>query len=180
MINRTTCRLISLSLLASALFLLSGCHSVSQRTLPDRRPGDFTLGVVVFGDEDASDVSSLSARYIVDAEGYLRASVGAGSNAETYPKITRRLSSEQLDKIWDMVNQLALEPVGGLSNGRGWWHDVQSPEQFTAADITETPGQGYLIEIRSNGSTLAWESMIDLGSPTTLIQMLAELAWIGE
>jgi len=174
-------------MLAVVSFWLGGCTSAGQMTdpqsnqaLPDRRPADFTLGVVVFGHEDASDVSSLSARYIVDAAGNLRASVGAGSDAGTYPKITRRLSSEQLDEIWDMLKKLALEPSGGGSNGRGRWFPVQSPEQFTAADITETPGQGYLVEIRSNGSSMAWESMIDLGSPTTLIQMLAEMAWIRE
>ena len=161
--------------------LLAGCSAVPVREvgdLPEQRPSDFTLGVVVFGSADAEDVSSLSARYIVEAAGNLRASVGSGSSGATYPKITRRLNDEQLDDVWDMVNQLALHPSGGGSNGRGRWFLVQSPEQFSASDVTETPGRGYLVEIRSDGTYMAWESMIDLGSPTTLVQMLAELAWI--
>jgi len=165
-------------LLACALFLLGGCSSSREMVLPERRPADFTLGVVVFGDEDAGDVSSLSARYIVDAEGILRASVGEGSGALTYPKITRRLTDDQLEEIWDMLNQLALFPSGGGSNGRGQWDIVQSPERFSPEDFTEAQGEGYLVEIRSDGTYMAWESMIDLGSPTTLVQMLAELAWI--
>jgi len=147
-------------MLAVAAFWLGGCTSAGQmddRALPDRRPADFTLGVVVFGDEDAGDVSSLSARYIVDAAGNLRASVGAGSDAGTYPKITRRLSSEQLDLIWSMVEGLELgEPIAGEA----------------------MPEAGYLIEIRSGQTSQSW--VVEDGSAGVVVGLLAELAWIRE
>ncbi len=141
------------------LALLAGCSttSMTHQPLPDRRPADFTLGVVVFGDADAGDVSSLSARYIVDAAGNLRASVGAGSDAGTYPKITRRLSGEQLDEIWSMVDGLALgEPIAGEAR----------------------PTDGYLIEIRSRQTSRAW--VVEDGSAGAFVGLLAELAWIRE
>jgi len=147
-------------MLAVVAFWLGGCTSAGQMTdqpLPERRPADFTLGVVVFGDEDAGDVSSLSARYIVDAAGNLRASVGAGSDAGTYPKITRRLSGEQLDLIWSMVEGLELgDPIAGEA-------------------MLE---DGYLIEIRSGQTTRSW--VVDDESAGVVVGLLAELAWIRE
>lgn len=130
---------------------------MTDQALPDRRPADFTLGVVVFGDEDASDVSSLSARYIVDASGYLRASVGAGSDAATYPKITRRLNEEQLDQIWSMV--------------KGFELSEQSTNETMLMD-------GYLIEIRSEQTSQAW--IVEDGSAGVVVDLLADLAWIRE
>ncbi len=148
-------------MLAVVAFWLGGCTSAGQQmtdqTLPERRPTDFTLGVVVFGDEAAGDVSSLSARYIVDAAGNLRASVGAGSDAGTYPKITRRLSSEQLDQIWSMVEGLELgDPIAGEA----------------------MPEDGYLIEIRSGQRSRAW--VVEDDSAGAVVGLLAELAWIRE
>lgn len=162
---------------------------MTDQALPDRRPADFTLGVVVFGEEDASDVSSLSARYIVDASGYLRASVGGGSDGATYPKITRRLNEEQLDQIWEKGSHLIKSTIGpdgvgvGVGGiGSGHWTEVQSPEQFTREDFdSKGPGgQGYLLEIRANGKLMAWESYMFLGGPTSFVDFLAELAWIRE
>ena len=150
--------------LATGLFWLGGCASAGQmtgqqssQTLPERRPADFTLGVVVYGDTDAEGVAFRSARYIVDAAGNLRASVGAGSDAGTYPKITRRLRSEQLDEIWSMVEGLELgEPIAG--------------EVLLEA--------GYLIEIRSGEVSQAW--VVEDGSAGAVVGVLAELAWIRE
>tara|TARA_R110002111_G_scaffold245126_1_gene307460 strand:+ start:180 stop:575 length:396 start_codon:yes stop_codon:yes gene_type:complete len=128
---------------------------MTDQALPDRRPADFTLGVVVFGDEDASDVSSLSARYIVDASGYLRASVGAGSDAATYPKITRRLNEEHLDQIWTMLDGL----------------DLNEPSTNEAM-----PTDGYLIEIRSGQTNWVW--VVENGLARAVVGLLAEFAWI--
>lgn len=149
-------------MLAVVVLWLGGCTSAGQmtdqqsnQTLPDRRPADFTLGVVVFGSQDSAMVINRSARYIVDAAGNLRASVGAGSDAGTYPKITRRLSSEQLDQIWSMIEDLELgEPIAGEAMSDG----------------------GYLIEIRSAGTSRSW--VVD--DSAAVVRLLAELAWIRE
>lgn len=141
-------------------FWASGCASTAQMTdqaLPDHRPADFTLGVVVFGSQDSATVINRSARYIVDAAGNLRASVGDGSDAETYPQITRRLSGEELDQIWSMIEDLALgDPIAG---------EVM-------------PEAGYLVEIRSEQMSRSWVAEDD--SAGAVVKMLAELAWIRE
>lgn len=153
-------RSISVLSLAVALFWLGGCTSAGLMThepLPEHRPADFTLGVVVFGDADAQSVSDWSARYIVDAAGNLRASVGAGSDAATYPKITRPLSEAQLDQIWGMIEGLELgEPITGEA----------------------MPADGYLIEIRSGQMSRAW--VVEDGTVEAFVGRLAELAWIRE
>jgi len=153
-------RILILISLVAILQLLLGCvsqSSMSNFTFQDHRPADFTLGVVVFGDEQAREVSNLSARYIVDAEGNLRASIGDGSNAGTYPKITRRLSSEDLDRIWTSIEELELgDPItyrGSLDSG-------------------------YLIEIRATHTIRVWESNQE--SAAGFVNLLADLAWIGE
>jgi len=143
-------------LVALALVLLGGCSTVRPMALPERRPADFTLGVVVYGAQDVSRVEMRSARYIVDAGGNLRASVGDGSSADTYPKITRRLDAGQLDRIWSMVQRLDLdEPIV----------DGQVPED------------GYLIEIRSRQTSRSWAGDDSAGG---LVELLAGLAWIRE
>ena len=149
---------LRISVLLALAALLGGCSttSMTHQALPDRRPADFTLGVVVFGQADAQAVERRSARYIVDAAGNLRASVGDGSTAATYPKITRRLAAAQLDEIWGMVERLDLsEPI------------ADEP----------MPTDGYLIEIRAGQTSRAW--VVD-DSAAGIVGLLAELAWIRE
>lgn len=170
---------LALGMLWIAPIWISGCTTTGSMSLPEQRPADFTLGVVVFGDDDASDVSHLSARYIVDAAGNLRASVGAGSSARTYPPIIRQLSDEQLDEIWEKGTSLITSTRNGGGIGTGKWTEVDSPEQFDRDDFS-APDGGYLLEIRANGKLQAWESYMFLGGPTSFVDTLADLAWIRE
>jgi len=159
-------------LLAISTLWLGGCTAAGQMTLPNSRPGDFTLGVVVYGTEDAGAVETRSARYIIDADGYLRASVGAGSSPSTYPKITRRLDAAQLDQIWDLVHRLMLG--GDPGSGAGWTSVLPAGERMGPG------GPGYLIEIRSDDLVGAWSGSIDLAGGEELVATLAGLAWIRE
>ena len=166
-----------------ALMLVS-CASSQQRDnaqLPESRPSDFTLGLVVFGDPVAADMSMRSARYIIEPGGTLRASFGAGSDGMTYPQITRRVSEDQLNAIWETVSKLSLEPQSGVSLGSGHWTQVQAPELFKRSDFRAVElGAGYLLEIRANGRWMAWESYMFLGGPTSFVEMLADLAWVTD
>ncbi len=155
---------IVLPLLLVALFGLGGCvssGSINRPDHPDHRPTDFTLGVVVVGSEDAELVINRSARYIVDAAGYLRVSVGDGSSSSTYPRIIRPLSSEQLDLIWELVN--AMDPVQS--------QNIPGKTGFYERMRTE-------IEVRSQERNNRWFVTDD--SADDLIQQLADLAWIRE
>ncbi len=176
-----TARIVILSLLALAL---CGCGRGVRRdggSLPEQRPGDFMLGLVVFGQEDAVSPASRSARYIIEPGGIFRASFGAGSDGLTYPPITRRLNENQLDLIWEMGSTLIMSTQGGGGLGSGHWTEVQAPELFKRTDFKARElGAGYLLEIKANGEWRAWESYMFLGGPTGFVEMLAGLAWVTD
>lgn len=134
--------------------------------LPERRPSDFTLGLVVFGTDDAP-VGRRSARYIIGPDGTFRSSFGAGSRELTFPPITRRLDPATLDRIWGDVR--ALDPGGDA------WRAVAAPEQF---HVGMGSGQGYLLEIRSGVEFRAWSTGADYERASSLARALAALAWV--
>ena len=152
--------------------LLVSCTTTQEResiALPEQRPSDFTLGIVVFGDSDAQATGSRSARYIIEPDGTLRASFGEGSGGLTCPPITRRLDGAELDAIWDRVRSLGL--------GGDDWRFVRAPEQFHTQMGSE---RGYLLEIRSEVLFSAWSTDADTRFIQTLTRELASLAWVTD
>ncbi len=150
--------------------VLASCSTSGERDpieLPEQRPSDFTLGVVVFGDPEADSIETRSARYIIEPDGTLRASFGEGSDGLTYPPIIRRVDDSTLDAIWDRVRSMGLEGDD--------WRFVQAPEQFHA-EIGSN--RGYLVEIRSGVTFSAWSTDADTQSIRTLTRELASLAWV--
>ena len=106
-------------------------------------------------------VINRSARYIVDAAGNLRVSVGDGSSSSTYPPIIRPLSREQLDLIWNMVNAMDPEQYRNVRGKSGYFERL-----------------GTEIEVRSEQKNERW--FVTDESADELIQQLADLAWIRE
>lgn len=152
--------------------VLASCSTSSERDpieLPEQRPSDFTLGIVVFGDPDAETIETRSARYIIEPDGTLRASYGEGSDGLTYPPMTRRVDESTLDAIWDRVRSMELEGAD--------WRYVQVPERFHAQMGSS---RGYLLEIRSEVSFSAWSTGADTQSIRTLTRELASLAWVTD
>jgi hypothetical protein len=152
--------------------VLASCSATQERTsieLPEQRPSDFTLGIVVFGEPEAGEIESRSARYIIEPDGSLRASFGEGSRGLTYPPITRRIDESTLDAIWDRVRSMDFA-------GEDWRY-VRAPEQFHAQMGSI---RGYLIEIRSDVTFSAWSTDADTQSIRTLTRELASLAWVTE
>ncbi|MHA7814747.1 MAG: hypothetical protein ACX94C_15300 [Phycisphaerales bacterium] len=152
--------------------VLASCSTTSERgpaELPERRPSDFTLGVVVFGDPGADSVEMRSARYIVEPDGALRASFGEGSDGNTYPPMTRRLEGSILDALWAQVRSMDL--------GGDDWRSVQAPEQH---HVGLGSSRGYLIEIRSGVEFNAWSTGVDSQAMRSLTRELASLAWVND
>ena len=129
-----------------------------ESALPDRRPSDFTLGVVVVGTSETESPTHKSARYIVEPDGSFRASLGSGSTINTYPPFTRRLETTHLDEVWDLVRAI----------------------DFDNATTDSQEKQSYIIEIRSISTHQVWSFPIEPGSTMDLVEHLAELAWIRE
>ncbi len=95
-------------------------------------PPDFSLSVVVIGadrgagweeltpaEQERVPRQLLSARFIVEPDGTLRAATGPGCREETYPAIVRVLSRGQMLDLWRAVRNHALiaaEETHGLAN----------------------------------------------------------------
>ncbi|MFG0251823.1 MAG: hypothetical protein ACF8NJ_03000 [Phycisphaerales bacterium JB038] len=84
-------------------------------------PPDFSLDVLAIGADRVADWGDLppaeqhslprpllSARFIVDADGTLRAATGPGCREETYPAMVRTLSRPQMLELWRTVRNQAL------------------------------------------------------------------------
>ncbi|MEZ6163953.1 MAG: hypothetical protein R3B67_05910 [Phycisphaerales bacterium] len=130
--------------------------------------GGRTLGLVVFGSDEAESPADRSARYIIEPGGVFRASFGAGSDALTYPPITRRLSASQLDAVWAMVDTLELQASP--------WYIVTAPELLVP---NEDSHRSILIELGDADSSEAWGVDIENTNARELATMLGELAWVG-
>ena len=186
-------RIARISALLTAFFglpalvvLLGGCAS-GPLVIPDHRPGDFRLGVVVMVPEvpgqtevrtdDRPDDRSISidGRYIVESSSVLRASFGAGSTLDTYPGFTRRLNSGQMDALWFMARKLLESRLEDPSFGTIESHPTLHAGQ--PQDMVSTVA-GSIIEIHMNAhdEVLLFSSSDD--RPESIINAMADLAWI--
>ena len=144
-----------------------GCsrHRVRERG-EIARVGGYTLGLVVFGDDDAASPADRSARYIIEPGGVFRASFGGGSDALTYPPITRRLSEEQVDSVWTIVDH--------IETGKSPWRVVAAPELFHAESGST---RAFLLELGDADESRAWSVPIENADARALADHLAALAW---
>lgn len=78
---------------------------------PNRTPARFAVSLTIMG--TASDDPVLRpARYIVEADGTLRAGVGPAATPKDYPPIIRRLDERQFAGLWSLVDRsrIMLDP----------------------------------------------------------------------
>ncbi len=143
---------------------------------PDERPDDFVLAATVFspkGMEGKKLPRSLrAARYIVEADGVLRAAQGPGADVTTFPGQTRRLTAREFDALWRMVRESGL-----LASA---WR-VDDPEQLTRAMDRTT----VMMYMGYEGKRVTVRVLLDRSGPEAvaaerLVDRLAEWAWMGE
>lgn len=89
-------------------FFIGGC--ATQSVPGETRPHDFALSITTTqSPADASQVFSAGpAWYVLDADGALRAGLGARGNNSTLPPLVRQLSPTQSDEVWAKVQQSGL------------------------------------------------------------------------
>jgi hypothetical protein len=172
-------RLLIALLLAGIGLLLVGCGS----STPNQRliraleqnpflPRNFTLGVTVVGEGDPSDPAFRPARYIVEADGLLRAAVGPGASPSTFPPVTRRLDDSQLTTLWAMV-----ETAGILKD--------PDPARIGNPELVEPRRGQTVIVVAARADRLSRASAFELvpadeevGRVLPLVRQLAEYAWV--
>tara|TARA_R110000737_G_scaffold2923_18_gene10182 strand:+ start:329533 stop:330078 length:546 start_codon:yes stop_codon:yes gene_type:complete len=150
-------------------FMLGACRS-TPAPIPQQRPGDFRLGVVVMTDEDpdsdSKDLKGGDARYIIDSSSVLRASFGSGSSLEVFPGFTRRLSIDQMDAIWMMTRDL-------LDHNE---HLVEMHAGQPQSMVERT--SGTIIEVHMNAGDQVYVFEPSDQQAAAIVDALAALAWV--
>jgi hypothetical protein len=190
-------RLIAWALVLT-MVLLAGCSGTGPLPrpqtgpIPETRPEDFTLAVTVLGpgrgpspvvkggdgkgDEEVAAPqlprSLRPGRYIVEADGALRAALGPGAEATTFPAQTRQLSPRQVDLLWRLVRDSGLLDATNPGRIEGPDEALRSPDRTTALFYVAYAGQRVTVRTlldRSGEDALAAERVVD---------RLAEWAWV--
>lgn len=153
---------------ASVLFA-GGCASNASRRL-GAPPSDAILSVTVMPQRprfQRTEREFAPARYVVEADGVLRAAVGEGVTVQTYPGRTRDLTPDEWATLWDTL----------LATG------VLDPEDPRAIEgemsLSPDPLRRAVIWARGGGRSAGM--VIDPSrdeSTAALVTLLEELAWI--
>lgn len=148
---------------------LSGCASgVQQRA--DMPPSDAMLSVTVMPQRprfQRPEREFAPARYVVEADGVLRAAVGEGVTVETYPGRTRDLTPDEWANLWEVA----------LATGV---MDPADPRTVSGEmSLTPDPLRRATVWIRGGGRSAGMVVDPSRDEPTArLITLLEELAWI--
>jgi len=148
---------------------LSGCASTAQRRL-GMPPSDAMLSVTVMPQRprfQRPEREFAPARYVVEADGVLRAAVGEGVTVQTYPGRTRDLTDDEWATLWDAV----------LTTG------VLDPDDPRAIEgemsLTPDPLRRAVVWARGGGRSAGM--VVDPArdeATAALVTLLEELAWI--
>lgn len=163
---------------------VGGCRSSSPapppaaEAVPDERPKDFIFAATVYSPKSMREAalprSLKPARYIIEADGVLRAAVGPGATVETYPGQTRQLTPRQFDSIWRLVRDSGMLDPGNPSR-------VDDPET-----IQREPGRTTALvyigygERRTTLRIVLDRTSEGAASAEKVIDKLAELAWVND
>jgi hypothetical protein len=119
---------------------------------------------------DPSFASIPVARFVLEADGQLRAAVGPGADETVFPPPIRRLSREQLTAVWSQIaaiDSLNTSPHSRIS-------DALAPGQTRPSSIRITAAGDGRQRARSFQS-----QDVDAASATKLVNQLTDLAWMS-
>lgn len=166
--------------------LIGGCAArggLGDGSPPAARPDDFVLAVTVYDQPSDQPVHTTRtsdlpralrpARYIVEADGVLRASLGAAASPSVFPPMTRRLSEDQLNTLWTLTLDTGV-------------FDEEPPGERIGPVASYKPPRGRitaLIESFAAGQRISCALGIEGAEQEhqpvrTLTDALAELAWV--
>lgn len=153
----------------ASIVTLGGCASSASRRL-GAPPSDAILSVTVMPQRprfQRTEREFAPARYVVEADGVLRAAVGEGVTVQTYPGRTRDLTPDEWATLWDTL----------LATG------VLDPDDPRAIEgemsLTPDPLRRAVIWARGGGRSAGMVIDPSRDDPTAaLVTLLEELAWI--
>ena len=176
-----------------AALLTTGCAApgrIDAQTPPD----DFVLGVTVYAQPSESPIAGRvdpslprglqPGRYVIEADGVLRAATGPAADPSVFPPRTRQLSAAQMDEVWRLTRDAGVFAAASLASEPS----DQSASLSVAVGspvLYEPPPEHVtaLIEAFAAGERGTRAFILDGDSPSAhgagaLTDYLADLAWI--
>ena len=151
----------------------------SAGDLPDSPPDDFAVAATVFADLERSGEDEVprflrSGRYVLQPDGVLRVSVGAGVSTSRLPPPLRRLIPAQVEQLWTIVRRRGY--LDGDLTTRIGNPELAGPETGRTVAVVWVSGAGeqraYRFELEPAG--------LAANEAAALIDELARLAWLPE
>lgn len=166
-------------LVLSLLLLPASCRSrIPDPSALAERPDDFVVAAAVYTPALKPEAiralprAMRPARYLVEADGVLRAAVGPGSDNNTFPPPTRQLTVDQVDRLWRIIRDSGLlEPTSPYLVDNA--ESVPFDRPTTILYVAYLGGRTYLqVPLdRADPESLATERLLD---------QMAAYAWILE
>ncbi len=114
-----------------------GACSTRPALGPDPVPSDFVLGITTYPTD-----AEARARYVVEADGVLRAAEGAGVGPEVFPAETRRLTADERAQLWRLTHATGIFAPG--ASGQIEDVDVYEPDGEVMVTYAAAGGTGFL------------------------------------
>lgn len=189
-------RRVGLSMACAGAALLAGCQGPFSFEKDDEPrsvavdqsspPADFAVAVTIYSPlTDPAEINASArilrpARYIVEPDGVLRASVGSGSRESTFPPIARRLSEEQIEALWRAIRDSGLlspDSPRRIGSGEGYVPPSLDAERATTAVLycAQNGDRGWwAVTIAGDGVDVDALSTL---ATRQLVERLARLSW---
>jgi hypothetical protein len=158
------------ALLCAVAVLFPGCASTKPSSGAGAPPSDAMLSVTVMPQRprfQRPEREFAPARYIVEADGVLRAAVGDGVTVQTYPGRTRDLTTEEWATLWQ-----ALLATGVLN--------LDDPRAIEG-EMSLNPDPLRRAVVWANGNGRSAGMVVDPSrdeATAALVTLLEEMAWI--
>lgn len=155
-----------------SLLVLWGCASGGADPVMLRdAPPDLAMDVLVFEPIPAEGGRRTGSRFVLEADGVLRAELDVQDPRRSYPAHTRRLTPEQISGLWRLIAESDLL-------------DPQSPGAVAAPAVYRpAPNLSVaLFTVRFAGETRSFRAMLGRADPDAerageIIARLRRLAW---
>jgi len=139
--------------------------------VPAERPDDFSLAITVFRPEVVpieEPIETRDARFIIEADGALRAEFGPRAREMAFPRRVRRLRPEQLDAVWARVVEADL--LGLSPEGR-----IPGPEVFSPDPAL---GTQIVVETMADGRRRTVVRTLEGEEERVLLDDLGNFVWV--
>ncbi|MEM7756176.1 MAG: hypothetical protein AAF297_11135 [Planctomycetota bacterium] len=162
---------VARSLMAVAALLLGGAvlTGCAGPAIPADRPPDFSLAVTIYRPNPVpieAPIEQRDARFVLEADGVLRAEFGPKAREMGFPRIVRRLRPEQIDAVWNRVRDAEL--LGLSPEGR-----IPGPEVFVPTGRSEA-----VIETMADGRRRTVVRTLDREAESELLDDLGNFVWV--